>query len=143
VRKIVERSGLAWDAPAPFAEGATLAEALLEPTRIYVRSVLPLMRAGLIKGAAHITGGGLIENPPRAVAKGLTPQFDWDAWDLPPVFAWLREAGGVADHELRRTFNCGVGYVLIVGAARAEPVLAALLNAGETAFVCGQLGPAA
>jgi phosphoribosylaminoimidazole synthetase len=143
VRKVVERSGLAWDAPAPFAPGKTLAEALLEPTRIYVKSVLPLMRAGLIKGAAHITGGGLIENPPRAIAKGLEPRFDWDAWALPPVFEWLRDTGGIDDHELRRTFNCGVGYVLIVGPTRVEPVLAALLNAGETAFVCGQLGPAA
>jgi phosphoribosylaminoimidazole synthetase len=140
VRKIVQRSGLAWDAPAPFAPGATVAQALLEPTRIYVRSVLPLMRAGLIKGAAHITGGGLIENPPRAIVEGLKAVFDWDAWDLPAVFEWLQRTGDVDDHELRRTFNCGVGYVLIVGASHAEPVLAALLNAGETAFVCGQLG---
>jgi phosphoribosylaminoimidazole synthetase len=143
VRKIVERSGLGWAAPAPFAPDATLAQALLEPTRIYVKSVLPLMRAGLIKGAAHITGGGLIENPPRAIAEGLEAVFDWDAWDLPAVFKWLQRIGEVEDHELRRTFNCGVGYLLIVGASRTEPVLAALLNAGETAFVCGQLGPKA
>jgi phosphoribosylaminoimidazole synthetase len=142
VRKIVERSGLAWDAPAPFESGKTLAEALLAPTRIYVKSVLPLMRAGLIKGAAHITGGGLIENPPRAIAKGLEPKFDWNAWPLPPVFEWLQQVGAVEDHELRRTFNCGVGYMLITAPQDVEPVLAALLNAGETAFVCGQLGTA-
>jgi phosphoribosylaminoimidazole synthetase len=142
VRKIVERSGLGWDAPAPFDSGKTLAEALLEPTRIYVKSVLPLMRAGLIKGAAHITGGGLIENPPRAIAKGLEPKFDWNSWPLPPVFEWLQQTGGVDEHELRRTFNCGVGYMLIVAPKDVEPVLAALLNAGETAFVCGQLGTA-
>ncbi|WP_269716854.1 phosphoribosylformylglycinamidine cyclo-ligase [Caulobacter sp. NIBR2454] len=142
VRKIVERSGLSWDAPAPFAEGQTLAEALMAPTRIYVKSVLPLLQAGRVKGGAHITGGGLIENPPRAIAEGLVPKIDWNAWPLPPVFAWLQEVGGVADHELRRTFNCGVGFMLICSPSDAEPVLAALLNAGEDAFICGELAAA-
>ncbi len=142
VRKIVERSGLAWDAPAPFAEGKTLAEALMAPTRIYVKSVLPLLQAGRVKGGAHITGGGLIENPPRAIAEGLVPRIDWNAWPLPAVFAWLQEVGGVADHELRRTFNCGVGFMLICSPSDAEPVLAALLNAGEDAFICGELAAA-
>ena len=139
VRKIVERSGLAWDAPAPFEAGKTLGEALMAPTRIYIKSVLPLIRQGLVEAGAHITGGGLIENPPRAIADGLEPDFDWDAWPLPPVFAWLQQVGGVADHELRRTFNCGVGFVLIVKPRHAEAVLAGLMDAGETAFVCGQL----
>ncbi len=139
IRRVVERSGLAWDAPAPFAAGSTLAQALMAPTRIYVKTVLPLIKAGLIEGGAHITGGGLIENPPRAVAEGLEPQIDWNAWPLPAVFEWLQQTGGIADHELRRTFNCGVGFMLIVKPQNAEPVLAALLNAGETAFVCGQL----
>ena len=139
VRRVVERSGLGWNDAAPFAPGQTLGEALMTPTRIYVKSVLPLIKAGLIKGGAHITGGGLIENPPRAIAEGLEPQFDWNAWPLPPVFAWMQEVGGLSDHELRRTFNCGVGFMLIVAAEDAEPVLAALLNAGENAFVCGQL----
>jgi len=139
VRRVVERSGLGWNDAAPFAPGQTLGEALMTPTRIYVKSVLPLIKAGLIKGGAHITGGGLIENPPRAIAEGLEPQFDWNAWPLPPVFAWMQDVGGLSDHELRRTFNCGVGFMLIVAAQDAEPVLAALLNAGENAFVCGQL----
>ena len=139
VRRVVERSGLTWNDEAPFAPGQTLGEALMTPTRIYVQSVLPLIKAGLIKGGAHITGGGLIENPPRAIAEGLEPQFDWNAWPLPPVFAWMQEVGDLSDHELRRTFNCGVGFMLIVAAEDAEPVLAALLNAGENAFVCGQL----
>ena len=139
VRKIVEASGLAWGADAPFAKDRTLAQALMEPTRIYVKPVLPLMKAGLIKGAAHITGGGLIENPPRCIAEGLSAAFDWNAWPLPHVFDWLQRTGGVSDHEMRRTFNCGVGFILIVAPENAEPVLAALLNAGETAFVCGQL----
>ena len=139
IRRIVERSGLGWDAPCPFEDGVSLAEALLTPTEIYVRDVLPLAKAGLIKGCAHITGGGLIENPPRAIAEGLNPRLDWDSWALPPVFDWLQRQGGVEDHELRRTFNCGIGLILIVSPASAEPVLAALLNAGRGAFVCGEL----
>jgi phosphoribosylformylglycinamidine cyclo-ligase/phosphoribosylamine--glycine ligase/phosphoribosylglycinamide formyltransferase/phosphoribosylformylglycinamidine cyclo-ligase len=141
VRRIVERSGLAWDAKSPFSEG-TLAQALMAPTRIYVKSVLPLIKAERIKGGAHITGGGLIENPPRAIAEGLAPKIDWNAWELPPVFEWLQKTGGVSDHEMRRTFNCGVGFMLIVAPGDAEPVLAALLNAGEDAFVCGELARA-
>jgi phosphoribosylformylglycinamidine cyclo-ligase/phosphoribosylamine--glycine ligase/phosphoribosylglycinamide formyltransferase/phosphoribosylformylglycinamidine cyclo-ligase len=139
IRRIVETSGLAWDAPAPFAPGVALAEALMTPTRIYVQSLLPLAKAGLVKGMAHITGGGLIENPPRAIADGLVPRFDWNAWTLPDVFGWLQAVGGVADEEMRRTFNCGVGMTLVVAREHVEPVLAALLNAGEDAFVCGQL----
>ncbi len=139
VRRIVERSGLAWDGPAPFAPGQTLAQALMAPTRIYIKSVLPQIKAGRIKGCAHITGGGLIENPPRAGAQGLEAQFDWNAWPLPPVFAWMQDIGGVSDHELRRTFNCGIGLILIVAAEDAAATLEGLLEAGEDAFVCGQL----
>jgi phosphoribosylformylglycinamidine cyclo-ligase/phosphoribosylamine--glycine ligase/phosphoribosylglycinamide formyltransferase/phosphoribosylformylglycinamidine cyclo-ligase len=139
IRKIVEISSLPWDAPAPFTEGMTLAEALLAPTHIYVRSILPLIKQGLIKGGAHITGGGLIENPPRAIVDGLHPKIDWNAWPLPPVFDWLQRSGGVSDHELRRTFNCGVGFMVIAGAEEASAVLEGLLNAGEDAFVMGEL----
>ena len=139
IRKVVDRSGLAWGDDAPFAKDRSLAQALMEPTRIYVKSVLPLMKAGLIKGAAHITGGGLIENPPRCIAEGLSAEFDWNAWPTPPVFQWLAETGGISDHEMRRTFNCGVGFILIVAPENAEEVLAGLLEAGEAAFVCGQL----
>jgi phosphoribosylformylglycinamidine cyclo-ligase/phosphoribosylamine--glycine ligase/phosphoribosylglycinamide formyltransferase/phosphoribosylformylglycinamidine cyclo-ligase len=139
IRKIVGISGLGWSDEAPFAPGQTLAESLMIPTRIYVKSVLPLMQAGLIKGAAHITGGGLIENPPRAIAGGLQPKFDWSAWALPPVFAWLQRIGGVAEHELRRTFNCGIGMILIVAPEDVEPVLAGLLDAGEAPVECGEL----
>jgi len=142
VRRIVERSGLAWDAPAPFAPGKTLAQALMAPTRIYIKSVLPQIKAGRIKGCAHITGGGLIENPPRALAAGLQAKFDWAAWPQPPVFAWLQETGDVSEHEMRRTFNCGIGLILIVAPADAPAVLEALLAAGEDAFVCGELAAA-
>jgi phosphoribosylaminoimidazole synthetase len=139
IRRIVERSGLAWDAPAPFEAGKTLAQALLAPTRIYVKTVLPHLKAGRIKGLAHITGGGLIENPPRAIAEGLVARFDWNAWALPPVFAWLQEVGGVSDHELRRTFNCGVGLMLIVDPHDLPDVLEGLVRAEEDAFVIGEL----
>ena len=139
VRRVVERSGLAWDAPCPFEDGKTLAEALMAPTRIYVKSLLPLLQSGRVKGGAHITGGGLIENPPRAIAEGLAAEFDWNARALPPVFEWMAKVGGVSEHEMRRTFNCGVGFIIIVAQGDAEPVLAALLNAGEDAFICGQL----
>ncbi len=142
VRRVVERAGLAWDAPAPFEDGPTLAEALLEPTRIYVRSVLPLLKAGRVSGGAHITGGGLVENPPRAIAPGLVPRFDWSAWTPPPVFAWLAEAGGIAEAEMRRTFNCGLGFVLVAASDHAQELLAALAATGEEATVVGELSPA-
>jgi len=142
IRRIVELSGLAWEAPAPFADGQTLAQALMTPTRIYIDSVLPLAKAGLLTGCAHITGGGLVENPPRAIAPGLAARFDWGAWTAPPVFAWLAETGGVAEAEMLRTFNCGIGLLLITPPRNAEAVLTALLNAGEVAFVCGELATA-
>jgi len=139
IRRVVERVGLTWGAPCPFDPGTTLAEALMKPTRIYVQSVLPLAKAGLLKGCAHVTGGGLVENPPRAIAKGLSARFDWDAWPLPAVFAWLQSAGGISDAELRRTFNCGIGFLLILAPEAAPEVLGALIEAGEEAFVCGKL----
>ena len=139
IRKVVEKSGLSWGDDAPFARDRSLAQALMEPTRIYIKSVLPLMKAGLVKAGAHITGGGLIENPPRCIVEGLEASFDWDAWPMPHVFQWLAETGGISDHEMRRTFNCGVGFILIVSPENVEDVLAGLLEAGETAFVCGQL----
>jgi phosphoribosylaminoimidazole synthetase len=142
VRRIVERSGLAWDAPAPFEDGQSLAEALLTPTRIYVKATLPYLKAGQVLGLAHITGGGLIENPPRAIADGLVPRFDWNAWALPPVFEWLQETGGVAETEMRRTFNCGVGLILIVDPHQVPDVLEGLARAEEDAFVVGELAKA-
>jgi phosphoribosylformylglycinamidine cyclo-ligase/phosphoribosylamine--glycine ligase/phosphoribosylglycinamide formyltransferase/phosphoribosylformylglycinamidine cyclo-ligase len=142
IRRIVSLCSHPWDAAAPFDAGRSLAEALLAPTRIYVPSVLPLAKAGLLLGCAHITGGGLVENPPRAIAPGLAPRWDWDAWTPPPVFDWLAASGGVAVDEMRRTFNCGLGFLLIVSPRDAEAVLAALLNAGEHPFVCGELAAA-
>ncbi|MFZ5721952.1 MAG: phosphoribosylformylglycinamidine cyclo-ligase [Pseudomonadota bacterium] len=142
IRRIVERSGLAWDAPCPFEADKTLAQALLEPTRIYIRTVLPHLKAGRVKGLAHITGGGLIENPPRAIADGLAARFDWNAWAMPPVFEWLAQTGGVSEAEMRRTFNCGVGLVLIVAPEDLPEVLEGLVKGGENAFVAGELAEA-
>ena len=142
VRRIVERSGLDWSAASPFSDDETLASALMRPTRIYVRQVLPQIRAGRISACAHITGGGLIENPPRVIAEGLTARFDWNAWTPAPVFNWLQAAGGVSDTEMRRTFNCGVGLILTARPEDAGDVLASLIEAGEDAFVCGELAVA-
>ena len=138
VRKIVERSGLAWDAPAPFAD-TTLAEALLAPTRIYARALKPLFAAGLIKGGAHITGGGLVDNVPRALPDHLTAEYNWDAWKRPAVFEWLQSTGGVPEADMRRTFNLGVGFVLIVAPEDAANVTADLKANGEQAFAIGTL----
>jgi phosphoribosylaminoimidazole synthetase len=142
IRRIVERSGLDWSAASPFSDDETLASALMRPTRIYVRQVLPQIRAGRVSACAHITGGGLIENPPRVIAEGLVARFDWNAWTPPPVFNWLQQAGGVADAEMRRTFNCGVGLILTARPEDAGEVLAGLIEAGEDAFVCGELAAA-
>ncbi|MFM1960801.1 MAG: hypothetical protein RL588_2318 [Pseudomonadota bacterium] len=142
IRRIVERSGLEWSAASPFSDDETLASALMRPTRIYVRQVLPQIRAGRVSACAHITGGGLIENPPRVIAEGLVARFDWNAWTPPPVFSWLQQAGGVADAEMRRTFNCGVGLILTARPEDAGEVLAGLIEAGEDAFVCGELAAA-
>lgn len=136
VRRIVERSGLAWDAPSPFG-GGTLAEALLAPTRIYVKSLLPLIREGLIHGLAHITGGGLTENAPRMLPKGWRIAFDWAAWKRPEVFDWLIETGSVPEEDARRTFNLGIGMVAAVAPKDADVVAQRLEAAGEKVFKIG------
>jgi phosphoribosylformylglycinamidine cyclo-ligase len=136
VRKIVADTNLGWEAPAPFAPGQTLAQALMAPTRIYVQPVLALHEAGLLKGAAHITGGGLPGNLPRVLPAqcGATLQAPWK---LPAAFAWLACAGNVAPEEMLRVFNCGVGMALIVTDA---PAAIALLQAqGEVPFRLGQV----
>ena len=138
VRKVVARSGLALEAPSPFGAG-TLAESLLTPTRIYVRSLLALHAAGLLKAAAHITGGGLPGNLPRVLPAGLSARVDGSAWPTPPVFAWLAQAGGVATEEMLRVFNCGIGMVVVVAPDRADEALAMLAAAGETAMRIGHL----
>jgi len=137
VRRIVEISGLGWDTPAPWEPSETLGEALMRPTRIYVRPMLALHRAGLLRAAAHITGGGLPGNVPRMLPDGTRAMLDTGGWPLPPVFRWLAQAGGVAAEEMLRVFNCGIGMALVVSDAAAATAL--LAEHGETAFMIGQV----
>ncbi len=140
VRKIVALSGLAWDAPAPFAEGKSLAEALMTPTRIYVKPLLKAIReTGAIKALAHITGGGFPENIPRVLPKHLAAEIDLDAVKAPAVFSWLSRTGGVAANEMLRTFNCGVGMIAVVAPADVERVSAVLEAEGESVFTLGRM----
>ena len=139
IRKVVSLAGLSWDDAAPFAKGQTLGQALLEPTRIYVKSVLPVIRAGLVKGLAHITGGGLTENTPRMLPDHLIAEYDFDAIDRPAVFDWLQHMGNIKEAEMQRAFNCGVGMVIAVDAAHAEKALSMFIEAGEDAKIIGAL----
>ncbi|MBS28558.1 MAG: phosphoribosylformylglycinamidine cyclo-ligase [Alphaproteobacteria bacterium] len=139
VRKIVERSGLDLTDPAPFDGDQQLGAALLTPTRIYVRACLAIATHATVKGYAHITGGGLLENIPRVLADGLGAQLDGTAWQAPPVFAWLQREGEVDDTELARTFNCGIGMAVMVAADAAGAVVDALNDAGETAHLIGKI----
>jgi len=131
VRKLVEVSGLGWDADCPFGEG-TLGEALLTPTRLYVKQCLAAVRAGGVHALAHITGGGLTENLPRVLPEDLGADIDLNAWELPPVFKWMAEIGGIAEAEMLKTFNCGIGMILSVSAERADELVQVLEAEGET-----------
>jgi phosphoribosylformylglycinamidine cyclo-ligase len=143
VRKLVRDGGFDYAAPAPFDGRLSLGEALLAPTRIYVRSCLAAIGTGGVHALAHITGGGLLENIPRVLPDGLVAAIDARAWQLPPVFAWLRRIGGIAPLELARTFNCGIGMVLIAPPAQAGNVTAVLEAGGETVVRIGQIVAAA
>jgi phosphoribosylformylglycinamidine cyclo-ligase len=140
VRKVVERSGLAWDAPAPFAQ-TSLGAALLTPTRLYVKSALAAVRSGGLHALAHITGGGLTENLPRVLPDGLGATIDLGAWALPPVFRWLAETAGMAEPELLKTFNCGIGMIAVVAEGHADAIAATLQAAGETVMRIGHVAP--
>ncbi|GEP05948.1 phosphoribosylformylglycinamidine cyclo-ligase [Methylobacterium oxalidis] len=140
VRRIVAKAGLGWDAPAPFAPGRSLGEALLEPTRIYVKPLLAALQAtDGIKALAHITGGGFPDNLPRVLPEGVGIEIDLDAVSPPPVFGWLAREGGVAEAEMLRTFNCGIGMVVVAAADRAEATEEALRAAGEAPVRLGRI----
>jgi phosphoribosylformylglycinamidine cyclo-ligase len=139
VRKLVEVNGWKLDRPARFAPEHLLGDLLLEPTRIYVKSLLPEVCAGRIRGLAHITGGGLLENVPRVLPEGCHAVIDADRWPLSPLFAWLQAGGAIEPQELARTFNCGIGMVAVVGADEVDAVTDALVAAGESVHRIGRI----
>uniref|UniRef100_A0A8C8MKJ9 Trifunctional purine biosynthetic protein adenosine-3 n=1 Tax=Oncorhynchus tshawytscha TaxID=74940 RepID=A0A8C8MKJ9_ONCTS len=139
VRKVLERAGVTYSSPAPFGKpGQTVGEVLLTPTKIYSRLLLPILRSGAIKAYAHITGGGLLENIPRVLPQELSVDLDASRWIIPPVFSWLQEEGGLCEEEMGRTFNCGLGAVLVVAFPDAQSVLRKL-QAHEDAWIVGSL----
>jgi phosphoribosylformylglycinamidine cyclo-ligase len=138
VRKIVELSGLGWDDACPWGEG-TLGAALLTPTKLYVKGAVAALRADAVQALAHITGGGLTENLPRVLPEGLGAEIDLDAWELPGVFKWLAAQGGIAQPELLKTFNSGIGMIAVVPEAKLEAARAAFASDGHAAIEIGRI----
>ncbi len=141
VRRLVEDQGLNYGDPAPFDHATSLGEALLEPTRIYVKSCLATLAGGGLKALAHITGGGLLENLPRVLPHDTAAAIDASTWPVPPVFGWLASSGGMDAGEMARTFNCGIGMVAVVAAEDAASTTAALQAQGETVYGIGVVTP--
>lgn len=139
VRKIVKDAGLTFDSPAPFTSGKTMADILMTPTKIYTRALMPLIKqAGTIKGMAHITGGGLLENIPRVLPDGIGVRLDMTKWEKPAIFSWLKTTGDIDPTEMARTLNCGIGMVVIAAPDKADEITSHLNAAGETATVIGE-----
>lgn len=140
IRKVVERTGLSFDDASPFSDEQTLGEALLTPTRLYSNAALPLIQTGgIIKGLAHITGGGLTENTPRMCPEHLMPRIDRTAWTPLPVFEWLQAEGNISQDEMHRTFNMGIGLVFAVAPDCVDRALECLTEVGETPVIIGDL----
>jgi phosphoribosylaminoimidazole synthetase len=139
IRKIVKDAGYSYADRAPFDSGKGLGEALLVPTRLYVKTVLPVLKDLAVRGFAHITGGGLTDNVPRVFDDTLAARFDDKALALPPLFDWLQREGGLSQDELRRTFNCGVGGVIVADKTAAQRVMEALAKAGESPRLIGDI----
>lgn len=139
IRKVVERTGLSYEDAAPFSNEESLGRALLTPTRLYSTAALPLIKSGAIRGLAHITGGGLTENTPRMCPEHLKPRIDRAAWTPPVVFDWLQREGNIAEDEMHRTFNMGIGLVFAVAPDRVDAVLKELRDLGETPIIVGDL----
>jgi phosphoribosylformylglycinamidine cyclo-ligase len=139
VRRLATDRGWKLDRPAMFDQDRLLIDAVMAPTRIYVASLLPLLREGRIKGLAHITGGGLLENIPRVLPQGTHALVDADAWEQPRLMAFLQAQGAIEPEEMARTFNCGIGMAVVVSADEADPVAQALEAAGETVFRIGHI----
>ena len=140
VRRIVEQSGLGWDADCPWADGS-LGAALLAPTELYVKAAVDMLRGepGVLNALAHITGGGLTENLPRVLPEGLGAQIDLSAWECPGVFNWLAEQGGVSEAEMLKTFNCGIGMVAVVPAHHERLAAGVLAGAGHEVMTIGRV----
>ncbi len=141
VRKIIEFSRLNLKNPAPFDSRVNLGYALLEPTRIYVRSCLSAIKHGGIHAIAHITGGGLIENIPRVLPNGTQAHIDARQWSAPPVFNWIKEAGNIPTNDMYRTFNCGIGMALVAAQEKVEAISSILSDHGESVYVIGEIIP--
>jgi phosphoribosylaminoimidazole synthetase len=139
VRRLAEDKGWKLDRPALFDQDVILLDALIEPTRIYVKSLLPIVRGGRISALAHITGGGLLENIPRVLPDGLHATINADAWQQPRLMAYLQAQGNIEPEEMARTFNCGIGMAVVVAGESAEEVSASLTEAGETVFRIGSI----
>ncbi|HEY1961427.1 MAG TPA: phosphoribosylformylglycinamidine cyclo-ligase [Rhizomicrobium sp.] len=139
VRRVVEQSRATYDAPAPFASNMQFGEALLAPTRLYVKSALAAIHTGGVKGFAHITGGGITENLPRVLPKGYDAEIDLFAWTPPPVFGWLAKSAGITEAEMLRTFNCGIGLISVCSEKAAGHVIDAFQENGDRATRLGHL----
>jgi phosphoribosylformylglycinamidine cyclo-ligase len=137
VRKMVEVSGVGYKDNCPFEANKTLGEALLEPTKIYVKSTLKVLKTGAVNGISHITGGGFVENIPRILPDGVTVHVDASIWTLPPVFNWIKDTGNITAQEMSKTFNCGIGLVVIVKAEGAAEAKAIFEAEGETVYTIG------
>jgi phosphoribosylformylglycinamidine cyclo-ligase len=137
VRKLVAQEKLSYDKPAPFDESKKLADALLTPTRIYVKPVLQAIKTGHVKAMAHITGGGLLENIPRVLPDGIGVWLDGKSWQAPAIFRWMAQVGNIDPQEMARTFNCGIGFVLVVTPSHADAISKILVDAGEKVFRIG------
>ncbi len=139
VRKLVDIAGLGWSDPAPWAEDLSVAEDLLTPTKVYVEPALRAIRAGGVHALAHITGGGLTENLPRVLPEGLGAEIDKGGWQMPDLFKWAQDIGGISDAEMLKTFNCGIGLAIVVDPDRADELLAGLQDSGETCWTIGKI----
>lgn len=139
VRKIIEQEGLSFSDPAPFDSSRSVGEALLEPTRIYVKPLLAAVKTGKVKAMAHITGGGLLENIPRVLPDGFGVWISTKSWEAPSIFKWLAEKSKVSSTEMARTFNCGIGMTVIVSKEDSDEVAQLLTNAGETVYRIGEV----
>ncbi|GGG75668.1 phosphoribosylformylglycinamidine cyclo-ligase [Salipiger pallidus] len=138
VRRLVEMSGLGWDADCPWGDGS-LGEALLAPTTLYVKGAIAAVKAGQVNALAHITGGGLTENLPRVLPEGCGATIDLGSWALPPIFGWLAAQGNIAEAEMLKTFNCGIGMIAVVPADKAEAARATFAEAGHEVFDLGTI----